>query len=62
MPWRLLEGGDGLATDAVDGYLLDQGFQVLNTAGAHRDSPSILGALASGWRAAGAVLAELRAG
>ncbi|GIJ78530.1 Protoporphyrinogen oxidase [Micromonospora phaseoli] len=34
--WRLLEAGDRLggrvATDAVDGYLLDRGFQVLNTA------------------------------
>ncbi|MFG3423127.1 NAD(P)/FAD-dependent oxidoreductase [Micromonospora sp. NPDC049460] len=34
----------------------------LFVAGDHRDSPSIQGALASGWRAAGAVLAELRAG
>ncbi|MER7267992.1 NAD(P)/FAD-dependent oxidoreductase [Micromonospora carbonacea] len=33
----------------------------LFVAGDHRDSPSIQGALASGWRAAGAVLAELRA-
>ncbi|MEH0937193.1 NAD(P)/FAD-dependent oxidoreductase [Micromonospora psammae] len=36
VPWRLLEAGDRLggrvATDAVDGYLLDRGFQVLNTA------------------------------
>ncbi|WBB67006.1 NAD(P)/FAD-dependent oxidoreductase [Micromonospora sp. WMMD812] len=35
-PWRLLEAGGRLggrvATDAVDGYLLDRGFQVLNTA------------------------------
>ncbi|MFY1703749.1 NAD(P)/FAD-dependent oxidoreductase [Micromonospora sp. WMMA1923] len=31
-------------------------------AGDHRDSPSIQGALASGWRAAGAILADLRAG
>ncbi|GAA2052545.1 NAD(P)/FAD-dependent oxidoreductase [Polymorphospora rubra] len=30
-------------------------------AGDHRDSPSIQGALASGWRAAGAVLRDLRA-
>lgn len=36
---------------------LGEGFFV---AGDHRDSPSIQGALASGWRAAGAVLAELR--
>ncbi|MEV0153919.1 FAD-dependent oxidoreductase [Micromonospora sp. NPDC050686] len=34
----------------------------LFVAGDHRDSPSIQGALASGWRAAGAVLARLRAG
>ncbi|MGS2618632.1 NAD(P)/FAD-dependent oxidoreductase [Micromonospora sp. LZ34] len=34
----------------------------LFVAGDHRDSPSIQGALASGWRAAGAVLAELRSG
>lgn len=33
----------------------------LFVAGDHRDSPSIQGALASGWRTAGAVLAELRA-
>lgn len=33
----------------------------LFVAGDHRDSPSIQGALASGWRAAGAVLEELRA-
>ena len=36
VPWRLLEAGDRLggrvATDQVDGYLLDRGFQVLNTA------------------------------
>ena len=36
VPWRLVEAGDRLggrvATDAVDGYLLDRGFQVLNTA------------------------------
>jgi hypothetical protein len=29
-------------------------------AGDHRDSPSIQGALASGWRAAGALLTDLR--
>jgi hypothetical protein len=34
----------------------------LFVAGDHRDSPSIQGALASGWRAAGAVLAALRHG
>ncbi|MFE9694129.1 NAD(P)/FAD-dependent oxidoreductase [Micromonospora sp. NPDC005806] len=36
VPWRLIEAGDRLggrvATDEVDGYLLDRGFQVLNTA------------------------------
>ncbi len=35
-PWRLLEAADRLggrvATDEVDGFLLDRGFQVLNTA------------------------------
>ncbi|MFI2647477.1 FAD-dependent oxidoreductase [Micromonospora fulviviridis] len=35
-PWRLIEAADRLggrvATDEVDGYLLDRGFQVLNTA------------------------------
>jgi monoamine oxidase len=35
VPWRPFEAGDRLggrvATDAVDGYLLDRGFQVLNT-------------------------------
>ena len=35
--------------------------QGLFVAGDHRDSPSIQGALTSGWRAAGAVLEELRA-
>ncbi|MEU8128203.1 FAD-dependent oxidoreductase [Micromonospora sp. NPDC049049] len=34
----------------------------LFVAGDHQDSPSIQGALTSGWRAAGAVLDELRAG
>jgi hypothetical protein len=33
----------------------------LFVAGDHRDSPSIQGALASGWRTAGAVLASLGA-
>ncbi|SIR88175.1 Phytoene dehydrogenase-related protein [Micromonospora avicenniae] len=36
VPWRLLEAGGRLggrvATDEVDGYLMDRGFQVLNTA------------------------------
>ncbi|MEV1146569.1 FAD-dependent oxidoreductase, partial [Micromonospora sp. NPDC049799] len=36
VPWRLLEArgrlGGRVATDTVDGYLLDRGFQVLNTA------------------------------
>lgn len=34
----------------------------LFVAGDHRDSPSVQGALASGWRTAGAVLAALRPG
>ncbi|SCE98379.1 Protoporphyrinogen oxidase [Micromonospora coriariae] len=36
VPWRLLEAssriGGRIATDVVDGYLIDRGFQVLNTA------------------------------
>ncbi|RQX40886.1 amine oxidase, partial [Micromonospora chalcea] len=32
----------------------------LYVAGDHRDSPSIQGALASGWRTVGAVIADLR--
>ncbi|MET8091235.1 FAD-dependent oxidoreductase [Micromonospora sp. NPDC005220] len=36
VPWRLLEAegrlGGRVATDVVDGYLIDRGFQVLNTA------------------------------
>ncbi|WP_416902911.1 NAD(P)/FAD-dependent oxidoreductase [Micromonospora echinospora] len=36
VPWRLVEAGDRLGgrvtTDRVDGYLVDRGFQVLNTA------------------------------
>ncbi|MFD0823001.1 FAD-dependent oxidoreductase, partial [Micromonospora zhanjiangensis] len=36
IPWRLVEAADRLggrvATDVVDGYRLDRGFQVLNTA------------------------------
>jgi undecaprenyl pyrophosphate phosphatase UppP len=49
-----------VATDVVDGWCVDGSFQVLNTAypGRPRSSTSIQGALAGGWRPAGAVLAS----
>ncbi|MET8835993.1 NAD(P)/FAD-dependent oxidoreductase [Micromonospora sp. NPDC004540] len=53
VPWRLLEAADRLggrvATDEVDGYLLDRGFQVLNTAYPRLGGLVDLGALDLGW-------------
>ncbi|PSK66640.1 Pseudooxynicotine oxidase [Micromonospora sp. MH33] len=52
-PWRLIEAADRLggrvATDEVDGYLLDRGFQVLNTAYPRLGGLVDLGALKLGW-------------
>ncbi|BCL13303.1 hypothetical protein GCM10017556_10420 [Micromonospora sagamiensis] len=65
--------GGRVATDRLDGYLLPAASPPqkhlrkpvalgdgLYVAGDHRDSPSIQGALASGWRAAGTLLRDLR--
>ncbi|SCE86981.1 Protoporphyrinogen oxidase [Micromonospora viridifaciens] len=53
VPWRLLEAADRLggrvATDEVDGYLLDRGFQVLNTAYPRLGGLLDLAALHLGW-------------
>lgn len=53
VPWRLLEAADRLggrvATDEVDGYLLDRGFQVLNTAYPRLGTLLDLGMLDLGW-------------
>ncbi|MFG2059478.1 NAD(P)/FAD-dependent oxidoreductase [Micromonospora sp. NPDC048930] len=53
VPWRLLEAADRLggrvATDEVDGYLLDRGFQVLNTAYPRLGGLLDLGRLDLGW-------------
>ncbi|MFJ5664973.1 NAD(P)/FAD-dependent oxidoreductase [Micromonospora chalcea] len=53
VPWRLLEAGDRLggrvATDRVDGFLLDRGFQVLNTAYPRLAGLVDVGALGMGW-------------
>ncbi|MET8912344.1 FAD-dependent oxidoreductase [Micromonospora sp. NPDC004551] len=53
VPWRLIEAADRLggrvATDEVDGYLLDRGFQVLNTAYPRLGGLVDLRALDLGW-------------
>lgn len=53
VPWRLLEASDRLggrvATDRVDGFLLDRGFQVLNTAYPRLAGLVDVGALGMGW-------------
>ncbi len=53
VPWRLLEASDRLggrvATDCVDGFLLDRGFQVLNTAYPRLAGLVDVGALGMGW-------------
>ncbi|WP_409073549.1 FAD-dependent oxidoreductase [Micromonospora chalcea] len=53
VPWRLLEASDRLggrvATDRVDGFLLDRGFQVLNTAYPRLAGLVDVGALEMGW-------------
>lgn len=60
VPWRLLEAGDRLggrvATDAVDGYLLDRGFQVLNTAYPRLAGLLDLCALDLGWFTSGVLV------
>ncbi|SCG49727.1 FAD-dependent oxidoreductase [Micromonospora coxensis] len=60
VPWRLLEAGDRLggrvATDAVDGYLLDRGFQVLNTAYPRLGTLLDLDTLDLGWFTSGVLL------
>ncbi|WP_428964080.1 NAD(P)/FAD-dependent oxidoreductase [Micromonospora fluostatini] len=57
VPWRLLEAADRLggrvATDAVDGYLLDRGFQVLNTAYPRLGGLLDTGRLGLGWFTSG---------
>ncbi|MGR6321447.1 NAD(P)/FAD-dependent oxidoreductase [Micromonospora soli] len=60
VPWRLLEAGDRLggrvATDEVDGYLLDRGFQVLNTAYPRLGGLLDLGPLDLGWFTSGVLV------
>ncbi|MGY0003804.1 NAD(P)/FAD-dependent oxidoreductase [Micromonospora sp. I033] len=60
VPWRLLEAADRLggriATDEVDGYLLDRGFQVLNTAYPRLGGLVDLGALDLGWFTSGVLV------
>ncbi|SBT45749.1 NAD(P)/FAD-dependent oxidoreductase [Micromonospora auratinigra] len=60
VPWRLLESADRLggrvATDRVDGYLLDRGFQVLNTAYPRLGSLLDLGVLDLGWFTSGVLV------
>ncbi|MCZ7436043.1 FAD-dependent oxidoreductase [Micromonospora sp. WMMC241] len=60
VPWRLLEAGDRLggrvATDEVDGFLLDRGFQVLNTAYPRLGSLLDLDALDLGWFTSGVLV------
>ncbi|MEW2442828.1 NAD(P)/FAD-dependent oxidoreductase [Micromonospora marina] len=60
VPWRLLEAGDRLggrvATDRVDGFLLDRGFQVLNTAYPRLTGLVDVGALGMGWFTSGVLV------
>ncbi|GHJ52229.1 oxidoreductase [Nonomuraea sp. TT08I-71] len=60
VPWRLVEAADRLggrvATDEVDGYLLDRGFQVLNTAYPRLGGLVDLGALDLGWFTSGVLV------
>ncbi|MCW3838908.1 FAD-dependent oxidoreductase [Micromonospora yasonensis] len=60
VPWRLLEAADRLggrvATDEFDGYLLDRGFQVLNTAYPRLSGLLDLGALDLGWFTSGVLV------
>lgn len=60
VPWRLIEAADRLggrvATDEVDGYLLDRGFQVLNTAYPRLGGLVDLGALDLGWFTSGVLV------
>ncbi|MFR9774765.1 NAD(P)/FAD-dependent oxidoreductase [Micromonospora sp. MS34] len=60
VPWRLLEAADRLggrvATDRVDGYLLDRGFQVLNTAYPRLGGLLDLGRLDLGWFTSGVLV------
>ncbi|MFY1624411.1 NAD(P)/FAD-dependent oxidoreductase [Micromonospora sp. WMMD723] len=60
VPWRLLEAGDRIggrvATDAVDGYLLDRGFQVLNTAYPRLGTLLDPGTLDLGWFTSGVLV------
>ncbi|NES16579.1 MULTISPECIES: NAD(P)/FAD-dependent oxidoreductase [Micromonospora] len=60
VPWRLLEAADRLggrvATDEVDGYLLDRGFQVLNSAYPRLGGLVDLKALDLGWFTAGVLV------
>ncbi|MFF4810669.1 NAD(P)/FAD-dependent oxidoreductase [Micromonospora chersina] len=60
VPWRLVEAADRLggrvATDEVDGYLLDRGFQVLNTAYPRLGGVVDLGALDLGWFTSGVLV------
>ncbi|MFC0099175.1 NAD(P)/FAD-dependent oxidoreductase [Micromonospora marina] len=60
VPWRLLEAGDRLggrvATDRVDGFLLDRGFQVLNTAYPRLSGLVDVGTLGLGWFTSGVLV------
>ncbi|MEH0842092.1 NAD(P)/FAD-dependent oxidoreductase [Micromonospora sp. CPCC 205711] len=60
VPWRLLEAGGRLggrvATDRVDGYLLDRGFQVLNTAYPRLGTLLDLATLDLGWFTSGVLV------
>lgn len=60
VPWRLLEADDRLggrvATDRVDGFLLDRGFQVLNTAYPRLAGLVDVGTLGMGWFTSGVLV------